>query len=72
MMEGLTLENQIGWWTKVSGQSKTLTKRHWYSYSFKSERHRVTACGRTHFTNDIVEPQDDDEVCKICELKMLK
>jgi hypothetical protein len=69
-MEGLTLENQIGWWSNLSSRDKT--KRHWYSYSFKSDRHRVTACGRTHFTNNIIEPKDDDEICKICELKMLK
>jgi len=69
-VEGLTLENQIGWWSNLSSRDKT--KQHWYNYSLKSERHRVTACGRTHFTNNIVEPRDGDELCKICELKMLK
>ena len=67
MMDDLTLEDKIGWWSN-SGSHNTRTK-HFYEYAMLSEQHRTTICGRKHHVGQISLPVEGDKTCGFCARK---
>lgn len=68
MVDELTFDDGIGWWTNVDQRGRRM--KHFYEYSIVSDYHRHSLCGRTHHVKNIIESNDEDNICKYCTKKL--